>query len=157
MGYLIFGFLLGAAVSWYWQDRRRGDPAFQQLLKKQLAVGSSSDSVVALKERFEIMEKKLGDIEKISCPEKTPSGYSETVTVKPEPIALPVAAAEKETVKKMPRTNYKENRGRVLNMWKAGRPVSEIAARTRLGKGEIELIISLQESPARTGTGAGGA
>lgn len=163
MAYLIIGFLLGVAVSWFWQTQFSGVPAFQQLMQKELAVNGQLGSVTVLKKRLELMEKKLLEMEKSSegatlepeRPAAVPPVAGEETAVKPEAEALKVVKNKKGSVNKTELSERRKSREKVLTMWKAGEPVNEIAAQTQLGKGEIELVINLKENNMKGKTGNG--
>ncbi len=157
MGYLVIGFILGVAVSWFWQNQYSGKPAFQQLLKKELVVNGQQGTILTLKKRLEMMEKKLVEIENSAAEKETEPQE------KPEPIykeksanpALTLINKEYKNARGSNKTERNQHREKVLTLWKEGNSVTDIASNTGLGKGEIELIISIKSSNRDTGTGSG--
>ncbi len=146
MGYLLLGFILGVAVSWFWQAQFSDLPVFQGLLRKELFNSSQPGSVTALKKRLEVMEKRLTEIENRPDAEdvvedQVDIGRSQLKVVAKKDNVYD--SSEQALVKER-----KETRKKVLAMWKTGKTISEIASRNQLGKGEVELIIAMQEGAA---------
>lgn len=145
MGYLVLGFILGVAVSWFWQTQFSGVPAFKQLMQKELAVNGQLGSVTLLKKKLEIMEKRLYEME------KTPEIFVEEKQELPAEKITAVTDHGDKVISvsrpaKVTKIDRRKNREQVLKMWKEGSAVTDIASKTNLGKGEVELIISLQEN-----------
>ncbi len=141
MGYLILGFILGVAVSWFWQVQFSGVPAFQRIMQKELAVNGQLGSVAALKKRLEMMEKQLAEME------KTAKGQ-ETIEQQRPDLQVPQSLTGESAVVRPLRpqgATKAVNREKVITLWKAGKPVSEIASQSSLGKGEVELIIAMYD------------
>ncbi len=146
MGYLILGFILGVSVSWFWQSQFSRPPAFQQLVHKELAVHGHLGSVSALKKRIEDMEKMLDGLQGAS-PSLPPADTEPDRAVRPV-IASLQGGSYRSAETEGRRDRSRKKRGEVIHLWKEGRPVAEIASHTRLGTGEIELIIALENSAA---------
>ncbi len=145
MGYLIVGFLLGVAVSWFWQSQFSGVPAFQNLMQKELAVNGQIGSVTVLKKRLELMEKQIAGMENPHS-SKRDDRLENTEIANNQDSSLQAPVNEsKGVVKQLRPPVIGINRDQVIALWKEGKTVTEIASTTRLGKGEIELIISMQD------------
>lgn len=147
MGYMIVGFILGVAVSWFWQRQFSDVPVFQKLMQKELAANGQLGSLTVLKKRLESMENKLAELEK---PEGETSANRDISTEEESPASAPARSGDRNralnnVVRQIRPREKVINRDRVLKLWNEGNHVSEIASRTRMGKGEIELIISMQE------------
>ncbi len=162
MGYLILGFFLGVAVSWFWQTQFSGVPAFKQLMQKELAVNGQLGSLNVLKKRMEFMENRLTEIEtaaknKPALSRKASNSMvvGEDNTESEDQIQLEntrllsPADSLKGVVRPLRPQAVKINREQVLVLWNEGKSITEIASQTRLGKGEIELIISMQGNQLR--------
>lgn len=149
MGYLIIGFLLGVAVSWFWQRQFSDVPVFQKLMHKELAANGQLGSLTVLKKRLELMEKKVAELEKpeVEGIEKLEPAAEEKEGPNPEPDPTKKKDRQLSNVVRQIRSPERAiDRNQVLQLWNEGCQVAEIASRTRLGKGEIELIISMQEN-----------
>jgi hypothetical protein len=140
LGYLILGLILGIAGTMIWQKQFSSLPLFQQLMQRELALNGQLGSITALKKKLEVMEKRLADMEsRASVP-------IEQAGIKPplEVVSNNSFGGTKNL--QISKVDRRSTRGQVVEMWKAGHPLAEIASETRLGKGEVELIISLQSS-----------
>lgn len=144
MGYLILGFILGVAVSWFWQTQFSGVPAFKQLMQKELAVNGQLGSMALLKKKLEKMEKRLEEIDNNLKPA---AGEEPGLPVE----GLTVISSRDKTVKKLPVSDRRIKREEVLKKWNKGLSVGDIAKETDLGIGEIELIIALQKNKMNEG------
>jgi hypothetical protein len=146
MGYLLLGFILGVAVSWFWQAQLSDLPVFQGLLRKELFNNNQPGSVTVLKERLEVMEKRLTEIEKRPDTEGVVEEQADTGRPQLNIVAKTgnFYDSSGQTLVK----DRKEIRKKVLAMWKTGKTISEIASRNHIGKGEVELIIAMQEGTA---------
>lgn len=157
MGYLVIGFILGVAVSWFWQNQHSGKPAFQQLMKKELAANGQMGTVANLKKRLEMMEKRLAEMENSTVDDEAvqkekPGSVSEGISTGP---ALTLINKEGKNSNRMGRTERAHNCDKAMLYWNEGKSVTDIASITGLGKGEIELIVSLKNSSHDAGTGSG--
>jgi len=144
LGYLLIGLILGIAGTVFWQKQFSGLPVFQQLMQRELALNGQLGSVTVLKKKLEMMEKRLAEMEsKASTSEKQPE-------IKPplEVVSSNNFSGTKNLQAK--KADRRSTRGHVIEMWKAGHPLVDIASETRLGKGEVELIISLQSSAKKS-------
>jgi hypothetical protein len=146
MGYLLLGFVLGVAVSWFWQAQFSDLPIFQGLLRKELFNSSQPGSMTVLKKRLEIMEKRLAEIE--NRPDTEDVVEEQVDTVRPQLNIVAKTGIVYDSSGQALVKDRKETRKKVLAMWKTGKTVSEIASRNYLGKGEVELIIAMQEGAA---------
>jgi hypothetical protein len=146
MGYLVLGFVLGVAVSWFWQAQFSDLPMFQGLLQKELFNRDQPDSVKVLKKRLEVMEKRLTEIE--NRPDVEDVVEERIDTIRPQLNIVAKKSNVYESSGQVVAKERKETRKKVLAMWKTGKTISEIASRNHLGKGEVELIITMQESVA---------
>lgn len=146
MGYLLLGFILGVAVSWFWQAQLSDLPVFQGFLRKELLNNSQPGSVTVLKERLEIMEKRLTEIEK--RPDTEGMDEEQVDTGRPQLNIVAKTGNLYDSSEQAPVKDRKEIRKKVLAMWKTGKTISEIASRNHIGKGEVELIIAMQEGVA---------
>lgn len=146
MGYLLLGFILGVAVSWFWQVQFSDLPMFQGLLRKELFNKSQSGSVTVLKKRLEIMEKRLTEIENRPHVENVIEEQVDLARSQLKVVAKAgnVYGSSGQALAK----DRKETKKKVLAMWKTGKSISEIASRNYLSKGEVELIIAMQEGAA---------
>ncbi len=138
MGYLVLGLILGIAGTMIWQKQFSNLPVFQQLMQRELVLNGQLGSITVLKKKLEVMEKRLAEMES-----KT-SVSAEQPEVKP-PLEV-VSNKGFNGSKNVPikKNDRRSTRKEVIEMWKAGHPSAKIASETRLGKGEVELIISLQ-------------
>lgn len=124
MSYFIAGFLLGLATSWFWLHQLGPRREFSQLLRRELELdggpvrAEQAGRMDHLEERFHRLEKRLAGTE-------GEKGLRGTLPVKTD------APGQK--------------RERALALWKEGRELSEIIRKTGLSRGEVELILSLQE------------
>jgi hypothetical protein len=146
MGYLLLGFVLGVAVSWFWQAQFSDLPIFQGLLRKEQFNNNQPGSVTVLKKRLEIMEKRLTEIE--NRPDREDTVDDQVDTIKPQLNIVAKTGNVYDSSGQVSVKDRKETRKKVLAMWKTGKTVSEIASRNHLGKGEVELIIAMQEGAA---------
>jgi hypothetical protein len=146
MGYLLLGFILGVAVSWFWQAQFSDLPMFQGLLRKELFNSVSLAALTVLKKRLEIMEKRLTEIE--NRPDVEDVVEEQVDTVRPQLNIVAKKGNVYDSSGQVVAKDRKETRKKVLAMWKTGKTISEIASRNHLGKGEVELIIAMQESAA---------
>ncbi len=146
MGYLLLGFILGVAVSWFWQAQCSDLPIFQGLLRKELFNSSQPGSITVLKKRLEIMEKRLTEIE--NRPDTEDVVEEQVDTVRPQLNIVAKTGNVYDSSGQALVKDRKETRKKVLAMWKTGKTVSEIASRNYIGKGEVELIIAIQEGAA---------
>lgn len=144
MGYLILGFVLGVAVSWFWQTQFSGVPAFKQLMQKELAVNGQLGSLTLLKKKLELMEKRLEEIDKTPKPE---AGEESNLPLE----GLTVISSRDNIVKRPPASDRRMKREEVLAKWNKGLSAGDIAAETNLGRGEVELIIALQKNKMNEG------
>lgn len=140
MGYLLLGLIIGIAGTMIWQKQFSNLPVFQQLMQRELALNGQLGSITVMKKKLEMMEKRLAEMES-----KT-SLSAELPEVKPmlEVVSNNSFKGSKNIQAK--NIDRRSTRGHVIEMWKAGHPLADIASETRLGKGEVELIISLQSS-----------
>ncbi len=143
MGYMVLGFLLGVAVSWFWQRQFSGVPVFQKLLQKELAVNGHLGSLNVIKKRLDFLEHKLSELEK---------GDGESVEGEQAAVEPGALTGTKEPVKDTGKVvkplrpvGTKIDRQKVLAMWKEGKSAEDIAAGTRMGRAEVELILSLKD------------
>ncbi len=146
MGYLLLGFILGVAVSWFWQAQFSDLPIFQGLLRKELFNNNQPGSITVLKKRLEIMEKRLTEIE--NRPDTEDTVENQMDTIRPQLNIVAKTGNVYDSSGQALVKDRKETRKKVLAMWKTGKTVSEIATRNYLGKGEVELIIAMQEGAA---------
>jgi hypothetical protein len=144
LGYLIIGLILGITGTIVWQKQFINLPVFQQLMQRELVLNGQLGSITALKKKLEVVEKRLAEMES-----KT-SASAEQPEVKPmlEVVSNNSFTGSKNIQAK--NIDRRSTRGDVIEMWKAGHPLADIAAETRLGKGEVELIISLQSSAKKS-------
>jgi hypothetical protein len=136
---LVLGFLLGIVAGWFLQNRIGKVPAFQQLVDKEMAVNNRAGSVATLKSRLEMLEKRLSEIE-LKPVSEIPADPAELVQISS------VLNSRAKSAGSLRAVDRKKARKQVIAMWDSGKPVADIASYTLLGKGEVELIISLQDS-----------
>ncbi len=144
MGYLIIGLVLGVTVSWFWQRQFSGVPVFEKLMQKELAVNGQLGSLKVLKSRLDYVERRLAELEQperaLKCPD------NETGTTEFQAVSADNAnRSGRSVVRQISSVERKVDRSHVLKMWEEGLSLSEIVSRTGRGKGEIELILSMQE------------
>ncbi len=144
MSYLLLGVILGIAGTMIWQKQFSNLPVFQQLMQRELALNGQLGSITALKKKLEVMEKRLVEMES-----KT-TFSAEQSEIKPllEVVSNNNFNSNKNVQAK--KSDRRSKRGHVIEMWKAGHPLADIASETRLGKGEVDLIISLQSSAKKS-------
>ena len=157
MGYLVIGFVLGVAFSWFMQNQYSSKPVFQQLMKKELADNGQMGTVENLKKRLALMEKRLAEVENSAVedetiPKEKPGPVSEGIRNVP---ALSLINKERKSTGKPDRVKRNRDCEKVMLYWNEGKSITDIASITGLGKGEIELIVSLKNSKNNTGTGTG--
>lgn len=150
MGYLLLGFILGVAVSWFWQAQFSGVPAFKQLMQKELAVNGQLGSLTLLKKKIEVMEKRLEEINKSEKSVVEEKQAAEEVSGLPAE-GLTVISSRDKVINRPGVSDRRMKREEVLVKWNKNQSIEEIAAETNLGKGEIELIIALQKNQANEG------
>ncbi len=144
MGYLIIGFVLGVTVSWFWQRQFSGVPVFEKLMQKELVVNGQLGSLTVLKNRLDYVERRMAELEQPERALKYPANETRAL----EPQAVPAENANRSgrgVVRQISSVERKVDRSHVLKMWEEGLSLSEIMSRTGRGKGEIELILSMQE------------
>ncbi len=144
MGYLLLGIVLGIAGTMLWQKQFSNMPVFQQLMHRELALNGQLGSITALKKKLEVMEKRLADMESKTLP-----------SAEPPEVKPPLEVVSNNSFNGTKNVQAKKGdrrltRGHAIEMWKAGHPLADIASETRLGKGEVELIISLQGSAKKS-------
>ncbi len=144
MGYLLLGFVLGVAVSWFWQTQFSGVPAFKQLMQKELAVNGQLGTLTLLKKKLEVMEKRLEEIDR-----SEKFAAEEELFLPAE--GLTVISSRHNVINRPDKSDRRMKREEVLAKWNKNQSVEEIAAETNLGKGEIELIIALQKNKTNEG------
>lgn len=143
MVYLVLGFILGVAASWFWQKQLSAVPAFKQLMQKELAVHGQMGSVAVLKQRIELLEKKLAGMEN-----SRQEGQGRELAPQVELIAAGASIPAEIERKPGPEKKAADRIGtrlKVLELWREGKAAPQIASETRLGQGEVELIIALQQ------------
>lgn len=125
MVFFLGGFVLGLATSWFWFYQLNPAGRFQQLLQKEIDLGGYSDLVNQAYRRMDYLEERCYRLER----------------------RYAGAAGEKSSGEAEPAKSNDPGRKReqVLLLREAGRELAEIVRRTGLSKGEIELILSLQE------------
>jgi len=157
MGYLVIGFVLGVAFSWFMQNQYSSKPVFQQLMKKELADNGQMGTVENLKKRLVLMEKRLAEMENSTvddkaAPKEKPGSTSEGAGSIP---SLTLINKEGSNSERQGRTDRIKDCEKVMLYWNKGKSITDIASITGLGKGEIELIVSLKNSKHDAGTGSG--
>jgi len=157
MSYLVIGFILGIAVSWFWQNQYKGTPVFQQLMKKELAVHGQMGTVENLKKRLEQMEKRLLEMEKSAVDDGAVTQAKQEPASDGKKTAPPLTLINKErnNIVKPDRSERIRECDKVMIHWNEGKTITDIASITGLGKGEIDLIVSLKNSNLDAGTGSG--
>ena len=142
---LIIGFLLGVTVSWFWLSQLKDSSQYQAVLQKELAVNGQLGSITVLKKRLEALENRLAEIDRPAEAEVVQAGEDRkelTLPLAEGSAFLPPSPTGPAKVKSL---KQRRNINQVQSLWQEGRALPEIAALTNLAKGEIELIISLQE------------
>jgi len=162
---LVIGLLAGAALGVagviYWKKNPAGRADFQESLQKEIFSEGVEGRVHNLKNRVEKLEGRLRALEETRA-------NMDTNTVAEEPrreekeaellrggpgneaVEEAVEAVKEKTVrnpvhKESPAKVEGDRNTRVLNLWQDGRGMEEIARETGLGKGEVELILSLRK------------
>ena len=114
---------VGPGCFWFYQlNPTRG---FQQLLQKEVDLSSYADLLNQACQRLDSLEERCCYLEKSFA-----------------------GAAEKRSFRETSLTGRDEpgrRREQAIILWEEGRELNEIVRRTGLSKGEIELILSLQE------------
>ncbi|MGB4443770.1 MAG: DUF2802 domain-containing protein [Dethiobacteria bacterium] len=125
MGLFIAGVLLGLALGCFWFYQLNPTRGFQQLLQKEVDLSSYADLLNQACQRLDSLEERCCYLEKSFA-----------------------GAAEKRSFREAGLTGRDEpgrRREQAIMLWEEGRELNEIVRRTGLSKGEIELILSLQE------------
>jgi hypothetical protein len=137
MAYLIAGLLIGITFTLLWQKYYKGMPVFQLLMQRELALNGQLGSITELKKKLDQIEKRLDNLE---------SDLSDAVVREEYSPKLEIVPGVRSDSQRggVARPDKKLIRGKVLEMWGEGSSITEIASKTSLGQGEIELIISLQ-------------
>ncbi len=144
MSYLLLGFILGIAGTVIWQKQFSNLPVFQQLMQRELALNGQLGSITVLKNKLEVMEKRLAEMESKTTVSAEQSEEKPLLEV----VSNNSFNSNKNVQAK--KGDRRSTRGHVIAMWKAGHPLADIASETRLGKGEVDLIISLQSSAKKS-------
>ena len=136
MEMFFIGFALGAAACWLWLQRFYSAPQFRQLLQRERELSGQSSAVkeVELEMKVAALEQRLLDLHR-----KIDDGGSVEET-EPAPSPPPASFAQPE---KPPAPKKREQTEVALALWKEGVPVDEIAAKTGMGKGEVELMVKV--------------
>ncbi|MEW5785282.1 MAG: hypothetical protein AB1767_09460 [Bacillota bacterium] len=146
MEMLIVGLVLGTAAGWFWCRQSRGAPPFKQFLQRELGENRAAASDATLGQRVAELEERLQLLELGS----SGNPFAEAAPAQDEPPVLypgwtpPVKRAGQDK---------RAERRKVLAMWQEGGKIDEIATQTRLGKGEVELIVNLREKAAARRSG----
>jgi len=135
------GLLFGFAVSFFLRFSAKGKAPFWQVMDNELALNGQAGSMETMKKKLDIMEKQLLEMENklqssVSVdPEPEKKAFIKTVQYK-----NPIASGYKKNI------DRKLTRNEAVRLWHEGKTAEEIACKTNLGKGEIELILSLCSS-----------
>lgn len=150
----VLGLLVGAAVCLLWRLLFGNQPAFKQLIQQELAVNGQLGSLNVLKKRVETLEQKLARLEDNHAVirQEEPAGERDeksVVKLLPEPGLTELSSQQpggNNSGMQMPsfRPNRKAARTEVISLWRTGNTAAQIASRTGLGRGEVELIIALK-------------
>lgn len=120
MGYFIGGLLLGLIAGGFLFGRF-SPGSFQQLLQQESVPGGHSEQLARTARRLDSLEECCRRLEK----------------------ELAAGSERRARGAGPPEAGWK--RERVLTLWEEGQEFNEIIRRTGLSRGEIELILSLQE------------
>lgn len=125
MGFFIAGFLLGLATSWLWFCRLSPGRGFQQLLQKETDQVGYFNQIDQASQRMDCLEERCRRLEKRLAGSAGENIFREAGLIE--------------------RNTAGRKREQALALWEEGWELNEIVRRTGLSRGEIELILSLQE------------
>lgn len=166
MGYLILGFLLGLGAGWFLQNRGVDGRGFSRLVEKELAINGKLGSMSLLKHNLARVEERLATLEQVLVPhvqgqkelagDSLPQGPPTLLPPdgeRAQPLLVSTGGRNEERTESA--GERRKKRSRVLVLWYGGSEVDDIARQTGLTRGEVELIIALQEGEkvARGATG----
>ncbi|MGM0651872.1 MAG: DUF6115 domain-containing protein [Bacillota bacterium] len=125
-------------------------------MKKELVMNGQQGTIATLKKRLEMVEKKLAEIESNTENNKDKAQENTEPISENKGVVPALTLINKDNIVSGPdRAERSHHRERVLALWNKGNSVTEIASNTGLGKGEIELIISLKNSSYGADAGSG--
>lgn len=140
MEMFFLGFILGAIACWLWFHRFHSAARFQHLLQRELTAQHPTVNEIALEKKIAELDQRLQILQQQTSVSMGASGTAlpDSLTYSageapPDQPSIPNRAAQKDIV---------------LTRWKEGADIDEIASRSGIGKGEIELIIKLQGKTA---------
>jgi|LSQX01.2.fsa_nt_gb hypothetical protein len=146
MELFLIGLLFGALGYRFLDRLLRGRPPFDWLLQRELGAES-------LPAAAEVLEKRVANLEE-ELQKLSGARIDSSPADKNDEMAMPLAAAAEQPLLypggrayggKQPGINRRAARSNVIALWREGKEIDDIATRTRLGRGEVELIINLQE------------
>ncbi len=142
MFYLFLGFILGFTVSLLLKNNiGKSKISFWQIMNKELAVNGQAGSLENMKRKLELMERKLLEMEKRETLQTTPDNE-----IKHESGTEIVRTGRVKGLDHKRKEMRKTQRSEAIKLWNEGKTAEEIANKTMLGKGEVELILSLCSS-----------
>jgi len=131
---LLIGFALGAIASWLWHRRFAADWSFRQQLHREL---QAKAPVIGQGE----LEKKVTELD-----QRLQALQQSAVIQRAMVEATPQASGDPQG--RLAVRSKREQKSVVLSMHKEGKPFEEIAARTGMGKGEVELLVKIKDKMA---------
>jgi hypothetical protein len=136
MEIFLIGFILGVISCWLWVQHLRGAPEFRQLMHRELFAKRPVAAIVELEKKVAELESSLLELK-----QKAFAGR--------EGLSAPPARSTPE--EKPPQQSghggrsKREKRELILALWKNGKPLEDIAASTGMGKGEVDLVVKMNQ------------
>lgn len=136
MEIFLIGFILGVICCWLWFQHFRGTQEFRQLIRRELASKRPAASDAELQKKVAELESSLRELkQKAFAGREGLSAPPARITPEERPLPRSEPGAR----------NKREKREVVLAMWKEGTPLEDIAAQAGVGKGEVELVVKMNQ------------
>lgn len=146
MELFIAGLIFGALGCRFLGRILGGRRSFNWFFQKELGAERLPAAGEALEKRIANLEEQLNKLSgTLAAPlpaEKSGEIAAPPAAVPDQPLHFPGGRAYGG---KQLGVNRRAARGNVIALWREGKKIDDIATRTRLGRGEVELIINLQE------------
>lgn len=139
MGYFVTGLFVGVLSALLWQKYYKGAPVFRPLFERELLLNGQTGRIVLLKKQVQSLEERLVELEKNAafCRKEEQTG--------PGTLKVLPGRAEQSLNFAKTKKDRKLLRQQVSEMWAQGLNTTQIALKTELGQGEVELIVSLED------------
>lgn len=139
MGYFVTGLFVGVLSALLWQKYYKGAPVFRPLFERELLLNGQTGRIVLLKKQVQGLEERLAELEKNAAPcRKEEQAGPGTLKVLPGRSEQSLNFAKTKRDRKLLRRQVSE-------LWAQGLSMAQIALKTELGQGEVELIVSLED------------